>query len=55
MIPGWNEILYKSSPEYTQAYQDGYEQAKAEMLEMIKGMQALYDCTTTSGTFRGKE
>ena len=43
----WSEIIRKSSPAYTEAYQEGYEQAKSEMLEMIKSMQALYETSTT--------
>ena len=43
-----SEILYRSSPEYTKAYEEGYNQAKKEMLDMIKRMQALYDTSTTS-------
>ena len=56
MILEWSEIIYKSSPEYTRAYEDGYNQAKAEMREMIEAlrkqveaMQALYDASTTEG------
>ncbi len=48
MPEGWEEILYKSSPEYVMAYQDGYEQAKFEMSEVIKNMTALYEASTTS-------
>jgi len=46
------ELLYYSSPQYTMAFQDGYEYAKREMLEKLKTMKAL---TETSGTAEIKE
>jgi hypothetical protein len=41
------EILYYSSPQYTSAFQDGYEYAKREMLEKIASMKALTETTST--------
>lgn len=52
MVPYTSEFLetiWRSSPQYLQAYKEGYEQAKAEMLEKIKNMQALYESSTTPG------
>lgn len=44
------EILWRNSPEYAQAYQEGYEQAKKEILEKLKSMGALRESSTiTSG------
>lgn len=42
----WREILYKSSPEYVRAYQDGYDQAKYEMLQMIESIRELVETMT---------
>lgn len=51
------EILYKSSPQYTSAYKDGYDYAKYEMIQMLEGllrrvkaMEALTDTSTTTVT-----
>lgn len=41
-------LIYKSSPQYAEAYRDGYEQAKREMFDMIKSMQALYGISATA-------
>ena len=52
VIPSVEETMISifggpNNPYYTKGYQDGYEQAKLEMFEKLKIMQALYDCTTT--------
>jgi hypothetical protein len=44
------EILWRNSPQYAQAYQEGYEQSKLEMLEKLKQMQALSDTSSTVST-----
>lgn len=45
----WESIIYKCSPAYTIAYQEGYEQAMKEMQEMLNQMQALYGQSSTVG------
>lgn len=46
----WSEIIRRSSPQYLEAYQEGYEQAKREMKDFLKAMIALH-CVTTTVSF----
>jgi hypothetical protein len=43
----WSEILRKASPQYVEAYSEGYEQAVRDMREMMDRMRAVTDTTTT--------
>ena len=40
-------MIFKQSPMYLKAYQEGYECAKHEMLQKIESMKALHECTNT--------
>lgn len=40
MITNISEFMWRQTPEYLQAYQEGYEHAKLEMLEALKNMKA---------------
>ena len=51
----WSEIIRRASPAYTEAYQEGYEQAKREMAEMLTSMKALHESTTVSFTVDPKK
>jgi len=51
-IPSTDEMMLQilgtcTNPMYLKGYEEGYEQAKREMTEFIKNMQALYDTSTT--------
>lgn len=43
----WGKIIRRNSPEYMEAYLEGYEQAKKEMLEKLNVMVGYYSTTTT--------
>jgi len=43
----WAKIIRRSSPDYMEAYLEGYEQAKREMLEKLKSMLGYTTATTT--------
>lgn len=51
MIPNVDEMMFEinrcSNPYYKQGYYEGYEQAKEEMMEKLKLMQAFYDTATS--------
>ena len=55
-LMNWQEVLYKSSPQYTEAFLDGYNYAKEEMRKYVESMQALWGIITISTeTPNGKE
>jgi len=43
-----SEIIRRSSHEYLMAYQEGYEQAKLDVLDMLKKKKALYESSEIS-------
>jgi hypothetical protein len=47
VLPPYPESNYFMSPEYLKGYQDGYDQAKRFMMDIIKGMKGLAEETGT--------
>jgi len=48
MAPSISEQIYRMSPEYKMAYQEGYEAAKQQLLSKLKSMEPFTTFTGTS-------
>lgn len=48
MSPGLNQEIWRNSPEYLDAFEEGYNTAKTEILKLIKQLEALKTITGTT-------